>query len=87
MVAFTTVVYGTLVPILSNFMLVGYDEKILNIEDSSEMSSKSSHEFIIHPNLVSTTSEKKSEFGILWTMFDNLIMKPYFIYKFSSSNG
>ena len=76
-----------MVPILSNFMLTAPKEEKIHYVESAELSIQSSHEFIIHPNLVKSTLEKKSEFGILWHIFDNLIMKPYFVYKFSRNNG
>ena len=50
------------------------------------MSVESSHEVIVHPNLDTGALDNKSKFGIVWHVFDNLIMKPYFIYKFSNNN-
>lgn len=62
-VAFTTVFYGTMVPILSNFMLAVPKSLQMEHQDSlspvkswwleiREESSESSHEFIEHPNLL-----------------------------------
>ena len=68
-------------------MLAVKDGTINELFDSEEMSSKSSHEVIIHPNLISTSLGNRSEIKLLWNIFDNLIMKPYFIHNFSKISG
>lgn len=75
-----------MVPILSNFMLVNPIQKQVKEPKHIEMSIESSHEVIAHPNLDTGSLDKKSKFGIVWHVFDHLIMKPYFIYKFSNNN-